>query len=109
MRARPRRPYRNFGLFCWANGASRIRPYPCLACKGRGLRNHPKYEDYEIVCTACGGTGKGTKEACCAAYLEAIETYKQDKAEYERLCYHRKEALKRLSKEEVKALQELGV
>ena len=31
------------------------------------------------------------------------------KTEYQRLCYYRKEALKRLSKEEVKALRELGV
>ena len=111
MRPGPRRPYKNFGIFCLWHGCDRGRPYPCLACRGQGEIRQPDYgERYRIErCAACNGTGEGTKEACRAAYIDAIEAYKQEKAEYQKLCYYRKEALKRLSKEEVKALRELGV
>ena len=76
-RTRPRRSYKNFGLFCLAHGSSFGNPYPCLACRGQGTVYDPedppcpvegnKYRR-TIRCAACGGRGKGTKEACRQAY-----------------------------------------
>ncbi len=117
-RTRPRRSHKNFGLFCLAHGSDGGRPYPCLACRGRGWVYDPqdppcpvegnKYRN-TIPCAACGGSGKGTKEACRAAYIDALEAYHQEKADYERLVYYRKQALQRLSKDEIQALRELGI
>ena len=64
---------------------------------------------FPVECKACKGTGQGTKEACRQAYREAIQAYKHEKAEYDKLAHHCKEARKKLSKEEIKAIQELGL
>ena len=109
MRSGPRRPYKNFGLFCLFHGSDIGRPYPCLDCGGEGAIAYPKYDDYTIVCPTCEGTGQGTKEACRAAYIDTIEAYRQEKARYERYVYNRRQALKKLTKEEIEALKELGV
>src|SRR4030042_1768756 len=103
---RPRRPYKNFGLFCWDNGSDANRPYPCLMCRGRGYYQHST----EIVeCGACKGTGQGTKEACLEEDREIIQAYEKEKAEYQRLCRTKREALCKLTKEEIKAIKELGL
>ena len=117
-RTRPRRSSKNFGLFCLAHGGSLGNPYPCLACRGQGAVYDPedppcpvegnKYRR-TIRCTACGGSGKGTREACRQACRKTVEAYRQEKAEYDRLVCLRHEALQRLTKDEIAALRELGV
>ena len=117
-RTKPRRPYKNFGLFCLAHGSSLGNPYPCLACRGQGtvydLADPPcpiegnKYRR-TIRCAACGGSGKGTKEACRQAYREALEIFRREKAVYNEFARLRRQALKKLTKEETFALRELGL
>lgn len=117
-RIRPRRSYKNFGLFCLAHGSSLGNPYPCLACGGQGTVYDPtdppcpiegsKYRR-TIRCTACGGSGKATKAACRQAYQKLVEEYRQEKTEYDRLVGLRRQALQRLTKEEVQALRKLGL
>jgi len=115
---RPRRSYKNFGLFCLAYRSDFGNRYPCLTCRGQGRIDDPAdppcpVEGYRNVrridCPACRGSGKGTKEACCQAYQKSLETYRQEKAEYDRLVRFRREALQRLTKDEITALRELGV
>jgi len=117
-RTRPKQPYKNFGLFCFAHGSDIGRPYPCLACRGHGEIDDPTdppcpVEGYRNVrrlqCVECRGSGKGTKEACRQAYQEALEAYRQEKDEYDRLTRLRREVLRRLTKDEIEALRELGV
>ncbi len=117
-RIRPRRSYKNFGLFCLAHGSSFGNPYPCLACRGQGTVYDPtdppcpiegnKYRR-TIRCTSCGKSGKGTKEACRQAYQAILKAYHQEKDEYDRLVRYRKDAIARLSKDEIIALRELGI
>lgn len=98
MRTNSRRPYNEFGLFCWAKGAETGCSHPCLACRGKGFVYDPcdlfSEREERHSCDACGGTGEGTKEACRAAYIDAIQACK---------------AIKAYRKEEVKAIKELGV
>ena len=117
-RTRPRRSYKHFGFFCLAHGTTVVNPYPCLACRGQGTVYDPdappcpvegnKYRR-TIRCTACGGSGRWAKEACRQAYREILKAYHEEKAEYDRLCGLRSQALKRLTKEEIRALRELGI
>jgi hypothetical protein len=117
-RARPRRSYKNFGLFCLAHGSSFGNPYPCLACRGQGTIYDPedppcpvegsKYRR-TIPCAACGRSGKGTKEACRHAYQKVVEAHRQEKDEYDRLVRYRTDALARLTKDEITAVRELGL
>ena|SRR3990172_4241519 len=117
-RTRPRRSYKNFGLFCSAHGADEGKRYPCLTCRGQGEIDDPAdspcpVEGYKHVrrirCADCQGSGKGTKEACRKAYQASIEAYQQEKNECERLVRLRRVALARLTKDEITALRELGV
>ena len=117
-RTRPRRSYKNFGLFCLAYGSSFGNPYLCLACRGRGTVYDPKDPPCPIEgnkyrrtirCTTCGGSGKGAKGACRQAYQAILEAYRQEKAKYDRLARLRREALQRLTKGEIRALRELGI
>jgi hypothetical protein len=117
-RTRPRRSYKNFGLFCLAHGSDIGNRYPCLACRGQGRIDDPAdppcpVEGYKHVrridCPACRGSGKGTKEACRQAYRETVDAYCQEKDEYDRLVRLRKAAFARLTKDEITALRELGV
>jgi hypothetical protein len=117
-RIRPRRSYKNFGLFCLAHGSSFGNPYPCLTCRGQGTVCDPadppcpvegnKYRR-TIRCTACGGNGKGAKEVCRQAYRAVLKACRQEQDEYDRLARLRREALKRLTKDEIRALRELGI
>ena len=118
-RTRPRRSYKNFGLFCLAHGSDFRKPLPLprlpRARNRSTTRTDPpcpvegnKYRR-TIRCTACGGSGKGTKEACRQAYQQVVEAYRQEKAEYDRLVRLRRQALQRLTKDEISALRELGV
>jgi len=117
-RTRPRRSYKNFGLFCLAHGSDIGNRYPCLACRGQGRIDDPadppcpvkgfKHVRH-IDCPACRGSGKGTKEACRQAYRETVDAYCQEKDEYDRLVRLRKAAFARLTKDEITALRELGV
>ena len=117
-RTRPRRSYKNFGLFCLAYGSDSGNRYPCLACRGQGRIDDPAdppcpVEGYKHVrridCPACRGSGKGTKGTCRQAYRKSIEAYRQEKAEYDRLVRLHKAAFARLSRDEITALRELGV
>ena len=117
-RARPRRSYKNFGLFCRAHGSSFGNPYPCLACRGQGRIDDPAnppcpVEGYKHVrridCPECRGSGRGTKEACHQAYQKTLAAYRQEKDMYNHLVRLRKAALARLSKDEIRALRALGV
>ena len=101
-RIRPRRSYKNFGLFCLAHGSDLGNRYPCLACRGQGRIDDPAdppcpVEGYKHVrridCPACRGSGKGTKEACRQAYRKSVEAYRQEKDEYDRLVRLRRKAL----------------
>ncbi len=117
-RIRPRRSYKNFGLFCLAHGSSFGNSYPCLACRGQGTIYDPndppcpvegnKYRR-TIRCPECRGSGQGTKEACRKAYQETVETYRKEKDEYLRLVYLRHEAIQKLTEDEIEALRELGI
>jgi DnaJ-class molecular chaperone len=118
MRAKPQRPFKNFGLFCWSRGARTGIPYPCFTCRGDGSLFHPqdppcpvegdKYRRI-IRCPDCGGTGQGSKEVCLQAYREALAKWRAEKKEYDRLAEARKAALKTLTKEQIQALRELGI
>ena len=117
-RTRPRRSYKNFGLFCLAHGSSFGNPHPCLACRGQGTIYDPKDppcpvegNKYQrtIPCAACGGSGKGTKGACRQAHQAILEAYRQEKAEYDRLAGLRRQALKKITKDQIAALRELGI
>lgn len=117
-RIRPRRSYKNFGLFCLAHGSDVGNRYPCLACRGQGTIYDPndppcpvegnKYRR-TIRCTACGGSGKGTKAACRQAYQETLEAYRTERREYDRLARLRRAAIQKLTNDEIRALHELGV
>jgi DNA modification methylase len=79
--------------------------YPCTLIEiDKGYRNVRR-----LRCVECRGSGKGTKEACRQAYQEALEAYRQEKDEYDRLARLRREVLRRLTKDEIEALRELGV
>ena len=117
-RTRPRRSYQNFGAFCRAHGTSFGNPYPCLACRGQGTIYDPNdppcpvegnRHRRTIRCAACGGSGKGTKEACRQAYQKLVEAYQAERREYDRLARCRKDAIARLTKDETHALRELGL
>jgi DnaJ-class molecular chaperone len=117
-RTRPRRSYKNFGLFCLAHGSTFGHPCPCLACRGQGTVYDPEDPPCPVEgdkcrrtirCTACGGSGRGSKEACRQAYRQTLEAYRQEKAEYDRLAGLRRQALKRLTEAENAALRELGL
>lgn len=53
--------------------------------------------------------GPGGPPHCLHAYEAITKAYRQEKAEYDRLAGPRRQALKRLSQDEVTALRELGV
>ena len=117
-RTKPRRPYKNFGLFCLAHGSSFGNPYPCLACRGQGTVCDPNDPPCPVEgsrcrrtirCAACGGSGKGTKEACRQAYREVLEIYRREKAVYNEFVRLHRQAIKKLTKEETSALRELGL
>jgi hypothetical protein len=117
-RTRPRRSYKNFGVFCLALGSTFGNPYPCLAYRGQRTVYDPndppcpvegKKDRRTIRCTACGGSGRGSKQACRQAYRQTLEAYRQEKAEYDRLAGLRRQALKRLTEAEIAALRELGL
>ena len=117
-RTKPKRPYQNFQTFCHAHGSDFGNRYPCLVCRGQGRIDHPAdppdpVEGYrnvrQIPCPECQGSSKGTKEACRQAYQEALEAYRKEKADFDRLIRLRKAALGRLIPEEIQALRELGL
>jgi hypothetical protein len=113
-----RRSYKNFGLFCFAHGCSFGNRYPCLACRGQGRIDAPadppcpvegrKYVR-RIDCPACRGSGNSTKEACRQAYRKIVEAYRHTKDGYDRLVHLRREAIKKLTKDEIRAIGELGL
>jgi len=117
-RTRPRRSYKNFGLFCLAHGSDMGNRYPCLACRGQGRIADPAdppcpLEGYKHVrrinCPVCRGSGKGTKRVCQQAYRKSVAAYRQEKTEYDRLVCLRRKALQRLTQNEIRALRELGI
>ena len=77
--------------------------------KTRRTRSKATETDAPYPCAACGGSGQGTKEACRKAYQEAIARFRQEAKEYEGLVKARRQAIKKLTAEEVQALRELGV
>jgi hypothetical protein len=113
--AKPKRPYKNFVLYCRAYGGDIGNRYPCLACYGQGRIDDPADStgEYEyrrtFRCQECQGSGQGTKEACWQAYKAAIAKYHEDAQAYKRLVCIRRQALQRLTKDEIKAIRELGI
>ena len=117
-RERPRRPYKNFGLFLLIHCCTPDNRYPCLHCGGHGQIDDPNdppdpVEGYRNVrrirCPECKGTGRSTEEACQEAYRTVIEAWEEERDDYDRLAAARKAALARLTNEEVRALRELGI
>ena len=118
-RTKPKRPYKHLADFVQKHGCGQPPgKYPCLACRGRGTVYDPEDPPCPVegnrgrrtvACTACGGSGEGTREACRQACRKTVEAYRQEKAEYDRLVCLRHEAIQRLTKDEIAALRELGV
>jgi hydrogenase maturation factor HypF (carbamoyltransferase family) len=62
-----------------------------------------------LKCRVCNGTGCGTRKESAKAYCEAILAWKQEDAIHKRQVKAVKEACKKLTKEEILAIKELGV
>jgi hypothetical protein len=123
-RERPRRPYGNLGEFLnkrfslfqtWVKRHG--WPWPCLACNGAGRIWDPSDRSASFLaslrkytpCEACKGTGEGTRKACYEAYRKAINGWQAEAEEYDRLKALKREAIERLSYDEIEALRELGI
>jgi hypothetical protein len=118
-RERPRRPYGSLREFIdkriiffetWLK--RHAWEWPCLACNGAGRI----WTDNDILnneasgtpCEACKGTGEGPRKACYEAYRKTINGWEAEAEEYDRLKALKREALERLSSDEIEALRELG-
>lgn len=119
---RPKRPYRTLAEFAARHnwGGRKLEPgtYPCQPCGGRGWVYDPDDPPCPIEgnkmrntlrCQCCGGSGRGTRQACAAAYKEVIDKWKAEVVEYDRLAALHKGAVKKLTADEIHALQELGL
>ena len=116
---RPRHPHTDFDLFCVVNGRRVDCFYPCLACRGRGWVAENLL--HLSVCPVCGGSGEGTEEACRTAYIDAIEQYEDRYEEAYEENYNEeidkfdlyielwRQAVKKLTREEIKAIRKLGI
>lgn len=92
--------------------------WPCFACRGNGRIYDPadppcpiegnKMRDV-IMCSDCGGTRCIPFKEFKAAYSQAINKYKEEKARYQGLVKTRRIALKKLTSEECQALKALGI
>jgi len=113
---RPTRPARNLRDFADKNHwLGRSDQWACLECHGRGwnyIDPPDPVEGYRycrtLTCGASGGSRKGTKAAVAKAYRAALAIYRKAQDEYRQCVKLRKEALHKLSKEEVRAIRELG-
>ena len=87
-RIRPRRSYKNFGLFCLAHGSDIGNRYPCLACRGQGRIDDPADPPCPVEGTntsdaldaagECRREREGQrKEDCSPAYRETVEAYRR--------------------------------
>jgi hypothetical protein len=116
MRPRPKRPYRNFEEF-FKNRTSYLRKpsngkCPCQHCGGaKQVFIDPPNGGFRrrINCCVCKGTGGGTKEAWRQAYRRVIDQWREIAEEYDRNKRVKREALKKLTKEEIEVLRSLGV
>ncbi len=125
---RPRRPARSLQDFriLFTGRAKRGRNpddrkwWPCIECSGGGrARNASRrvgltvngftFAKKDDRCKACQGTGNGTKEAIKAIYDEEVNKYKVATDKFNRAIAARREALKKLTKEERLALAWLGI
>jgi len=126
MRNKPKRPYANLSAFrrlhfFWKRDqwlTENADKWPCLVCFARGWNYDPATPSCPIEgnkmrdtlrCTVCGGTGCGPRKAVAEAYQAAIARWRQEAHAYDALVQIRKEALRKLTQEEINALQELGV
>src|SRR5208282_3042467 len=118
LRDKPVRPYRNLTDFVSKYQYLTSREWPCLACRGRGWDYDPEDPPCPIEgnrgrntvpCTACGGSGNGTKAACVKAYREAIQRFKEEADDYKTLIKVRKNLLQGLSQTQIRAIKELGL
>ena len=101
----------------WNDDGKIIGVFPCLACKGYGWIHRD--EDFDCVegyklaprytCKKCGGTGQSSRKEFKVFYDRSIHRYKSELTEWKRLSALKKSAISKLSKEEIKALQELGI
>ena len=119
-RIKPVRPYKTLADFRRFNNwlGQPDDKWPCLACRARGLelrRNGPavpgrrqqRPSHRHLLCLR--RHARGPKEACVKAYKEAIRKFHQEAHEYKALVQRRKEAVIKLTKEELQALKELGL
>jgi hypothetical protein len=96
---------------CPVKGNRGRNTIPCAACggTGEGTGEGSRPAPAGFYCAACGGTGEGTKAACVKAYREAIQRFKAEADDYKRLAQVRKELREGLSKEQIRAIKELGI
>jgi excinuclease UvrABC ATPase subunit len=133
MRARPKRPDDTFADFCEEHGKTAKNPYPCLNCRGRGWVKYDGAIDHDTVraddgtilaeidsptktighCPECHGTGQGIEEGLQKAFSEMLRrklrVFEKETEKYDRLRKIRYHALKKLTKDEKKAIEELGI
>jgi hypothetical protein len=80
----PKKPWATFDDYLFElrrdNSRSHGEAFPCLVCDGRGqVRREEDYDSMEgwklapwYKCTACNGTGEGTREAIRGAWRKAL-------------------------------------
>ena len=100
----PVRPYRSLQHYIERHAHLSGIGWPCRYCAGRG-QIFCTLDQIYIQCSACGGTGQGTKKAWKEAYRKIIEKYQTEINQYKELVRLKKEARKKLTKEEIKAIQ----
>lgn len=121
---KPVRPYANLNAFVeqltrWTAFNQKCPgKWPCLECEGSGIIWDPNDPPdpiegnklrNRIKCPTCKGSRTGTRQTVMAAYKEQIRRYEKNLAEWNRLTAARASALKKLSKEEIEALDRMGV
>jgi hypothetical protein len=116
---RPKKPYRKLGDARVAVRRVPERPalardWPCPSCGGMGKKYAP--EDYDPIegyklatrrapCTLCGGTGDLGKTGFKIWYSGVLDRWRWDLMEWEENLRLAKQALGKLTDEEVAALQ----
>lgn len=120
----PKRPYRNFVEFCLCRtySANRLTPgrpfYPCLTCGGRGRNYDPEdppdpvegnKHRHTLECKGCKGSGESDRKTCFAAYSQILNKWHVEIALFQAHVKRRLNALAKLTEDEIKALNELGI
>ena len=119
---RPTRPYKNLEDFRQnvTYNSSRFPPgiYPCLKCKGGGTIYDPddppcpvegnKMRN-RIACPSCDRSGVTTKAVHQEAYKSIIDKWKKEVKEFDLIKSIYDSVIRKLTKEEIKALKYFGI